>query len=66
MNLKHFWVIDNQNEIFNQGTNVEVFSENSSGAYKVFGELQIARCWNSTKEQSFWIPELGGIDWTII
>lgn len=66
MNLKHLWVIDNQNEIFNQGTNLEVFAENSSGTYKVFGKLQIARCWNSTKEQSFWIPELGGIDWTII
>lgn len=62
MNLKHLWVIDNDNEIFGE----EIW-DTLRGTYKVFkNKSPVSRCWNTAKEQSFWIPELGGIDWTKI
>ena len=67
MNLKHFWVFDNDNQLF--GTefwDIRVFVGNNAGTFKVFkNQFTVSRCWNREKENSFWIPEFGTMDWTI-
>jgi hypothetical protein len=55
------WVIDNSNALFG-----EEFWDTSKGTLVFKNQFIVSRCWNTAKEQSFWIPELGGIDWTII
>ena len=61
MNIRHLWVIDNSNELFG-----EEFWVTSKVTLVFKNQFIVSRCWNTAKEQSFWIPELGGIDWTII